>query len=95
MEQYDAALSEFHNNTHTAKCYGMIGMIYEDIGSVLDDKGQPGDALIGNGKAFCLWLLGENLIDTANRYKNIGMVLEKKGQYDEALVSYREALAIF
>jgi len=72
------------------------GTIHNEIGWVLDDKGDYDGALVQYEKARAIWesVRGRNHPDTAASCHNIGLVLEKKGNYDGALVQYNKALAI-
>jgi len=69
---------------------------YNDMGNVLNDKGEKEEALEYFFKALAIYekVLGIDHPDIAQAYYNIGLVLENQGKPKEALEYFSKALAI-
>ncbi len=70
--------------------------VYNNIGSMYQDKGDYDDALVQYQKALGIQekVLGTEHPSTAATYNNIGAVYDDMGDYENALVQYQKALAI-
>jgi len=71
-------------------------VVYGNIGSMYDDRGDYDNALVQYQKALAIQekVLDTEHPNTATTYHNIGSVYDNMGKYEQALVYYLKALAI-